>query len=146
MITLKKISLNELPPLVQYSYLGDEDLFNKYFTGADNYMGCVNAQLMMIYEMGESAKMNYYKVVYQKKAIGYVVSFENCLYSFCINVKYRKKDVLLSWWDKLCKLMNKNFVCALYKKNERAINFLERNGMKVIEEDAENEIVTLIKK
>jgi hypothetical protein len=146
MITIKKISLNELPPLVQYSYLDDYDLFDEYFTGADNYMGCVNAQLIMIYEMAGSTRMNYYKVIYQKKAIGYVVSFENCLYSFCINIKYRKKDILLNWWDKVNKVMNKNFICSLYKQNERAIKFLQKNGMEIVEEDAENQIVTLIKK
>lgn len=144
MITIKKISINEIPELVKMSYEKDEDFFTKYYANNSSYMACVNAELFKIYEMAESEKLNYYKVIYQKKAIGYVITFGDFLYSFCINIKYRKKEILLHWWDKIQKLMPKKFGCYLYKKNERAIEFLKKNRMKVIDENNEIGTVTLM--
>lgn len=144
MITIKKISVNELPILVKIAYDGDNDLFNKYVGNNSEYMTCVNGELMNIYELAKDKRLKYYKVCYQKKPIGYFVTFENCLYSFAININYRKKDILLAWWDKVKKTMNTGFGCYLYKKNERAINFLKRNRMKVVEENDEYDSVFLI--
>jgi hypothetical protein len=104
----------------------------------------VNGELLNIYQMAENRRLCYYKVIYQKKPIGYFVIFENTLYSFGINIKYRKKDILLSWWQQLKKTLKKGFNCYLDEQNERAINFLEKNNMKVVEKDEEHKIVTLI--
>ena len=148
MVSVKKISVNNLPDLVYLSYLGDEEFLNKYSPhiedGAAGLIANVNAELAFIYEMGQEKKMNYYKVIYQKKPIGYFVTFENTLYSFGINVKYRKKDILPYWWKGLKKTLSKGFDCFLNDKNERAIGFLEKNNMKISERDIENKIVTLV--
>lgn len=143
MITIKKISINQLPELVKMSYEGDIPFFENFYVGASNYMNCVNKELFQIYEMAEEYKMNYYKIIYQKKPIGYFVTFENCLYSFAINMKFRKKDILINWWSRVKKEMQDNFVCYLYKKNERAIQFLEKNRMRVIDENQETSLVML---
>lgn len=145
MVTLKKISVGELPNLVQIAFKGDEELFNKYYQFKMDEMGCVNTTLLKIYETAKLKKLNYYKVVYSQKPIGFVVYFDNLLYSFGIELKHRKKDILLHWWDKITKTMPKQFACMLYAHNERAINFLKRNGMEVMDENAEENIITLVK-
>jgi hypothetical protein len=141
MVTVKKISINELPLLVQISYKGDGELPNYFINNQSDYMLIVNGELFNIYELATSMKLKYYKVIYQKKPIGYFVAFENTLYSFAINIKYRKKEILSNWWKELSKTMNKGFTCYLYEKNKRAIDFLEKNRMKIIEKDEEKKIV-----
>jgi hypothetical protein len=83
----------------------------------------------MIRDASKVKKLSYYKAVYKQIPIGYVVLFNDCLYSFGINKKYRKKEILIDWWSSVRSLMGKNFFTALYKNNERAINFLVKQGM-----------------
>lgn len=144
MVTIKKISVNELPKLIQMSYEGDNGIF-KYLPGNhSHYMTSVNGELLNIYQLSKDKRLRYYKVIYQKKPIGYFVTFENVLYSFAINIKYRKKDILLHWWKELKKTLNKGFTCYLDEQNERAINFLQKNNMKISDKDEENKTVILI--
>jgi hypothetical protein len=144
MVTVKKISVNELPKLIQLTYEGDSELFQYLPGNHTNYMTSVNGELINIYQMAKDKRLRYYKVIYQKKPIGYFVTFENHLYSFAINIKFRKKDILLDWWKELKKTLNKGFSCQLEEKNERAIKFLEKNNMKVVDKNEEHKIVTLI--
>jgi len=144
MVTVKKISVNELPKLIQLTYEGDAELFQYLPGNHTNYMTCVNGELLNIYELAKDKRLRYYKVIYQKKPIGYFVTFENHLYSFSINIKFRKKDILLDWWKELKKTLNKGFSCHLEERNERAIKFLEKNNMKVVDKNEEYKIVTLI--
>lgn len=144
MVTVKKISVNELPVLVKTSYEGDGDLSKNFVNVQSDYMANVNSELFDIYELSSFKKLKYYKVIYQKKPIGYFVTFDNTLYSFGINVNYRKKDILLYWWKELKKTLNKGFNCFLNDKNERAIRFLEKNNMRIVDRDSEHKIVNLV--
>lgn len=144
MVTIKKISVNELPKLVQMAYEGDGELIKYAPAHRSDYMSNVNGELFNIYELAQDKRMRYYKVIYQKKPIGYFVAFENVLYSFSINIKYRRKDILLSWWQELTKTFNKGFLCYLDSINERAINFLEKNRMKIENINKENNVTTLV--
>lgn len=145
MVSLKKISVNELPELVKIAFTGDKDLCEKYYEFRINEIGCINTTLMKIYEMRKRRKLDYYKVVYAKKPIGYVVAFDNFLYSFGIEMGSRKKEILVNWWNTITKVMPKQFATMLYAHNERAINFLKRNGMVLTDNDQENNVVTLVK-
>lgn len=148
MVTIKKISVNNLPDLVYLSYLGDEEFLNKYSPhrkeNDTSLISSVNGELCFIYEMGQKNKLNYYKVVYQKKPIGYFVTIsDNWLYSFSINKKYRKKELLIDWWRQIEKTLKKEFFCCLSEKNDKAIAFLKKNGMK--EKERENNTILFVK-
>ena len=144
MVTIKKISVNELPRLVQMAYEGDGAMFQYMPEHRSDYMSNVNGELFNIYELAQDKRMRYYKVIYQKKPIGYFVAFENVLYSFSINIKYRQKNILLSWWQELARTFNKGFLCYLEEKNQRAIKFLEKNRMKVENINEKTKLVTLV--
>ena len=148
MVTIKKISVNNLPNLVYLSYLGDDEFLSKYSPHIkdedSSLVTSVNGELYFIYEMGQTKKLNYYKVIYQKKPIGYFVTIaDDWLYSFSINIKYRKKDLLVNWWKQIEKTLKKEFYCCLYEKNDRAISFLTKNGMK--EKERENNTILFVK-
>ena len=143
MITIKKISKSELPKLVAISYERDEELFDKYHIGKMNFPQAVLSTLDLIDDASQKLNLSYYKVIYQKKPIGYFVTFGNYLYSFGIAMSYRKKDILVGWFLAVKKVLGKQFKAVLYQNNTRAISHLEKQGMKIVDIDEETKIVTL---
>jgi hypothetical protein len=142
-LKLSKISKNELQDVIELSYRDDEELLNKYHVARFTLHEAVSSTMGMINEMAEQRKLTYYKVLYDKKPIGYVVVFEDFLYSYGINVKFRVKNVLSAWWDEVVKILKGRFITMLYKNNTRAIEFLQRRGMRILQE--KDYSVTLIK-
>ncbi len=144
MITIKKISKNALPDLVKISYEGDAELIEKYHPAKSDEQGSIDNTLEMVNDMAKIYDCSYYKVCVNKKPVGYFVVFENFLYSFCINIKYRRKEILIKWWQEIKSVLGKTFRTMLYTENHRAISFCLKNGMKV--EGQRDNIVTLINK
>ena len=142
MIRLEKITVRELRKIISLSYENDLELFEKYHI-VKGFENCVNSTMALIEEMILLKPLENYSVIYKGKKIGYVIKYEDVLYSYAINIRYRKKKILVSFWFEVCKLMNGIFRTFLYSNNIRAKNFLIRNGMNLVKE--ENNIITLIK-
>lgn len=148
MITVKKISKTEIPSLIALSYEGDTELFDKYCsanmrTDKVDFPIAVLNTLDIIDDVSKHYKLSYYKVIYQKKPIGYFVTFDGFLHSFAINKKYRNREVLVGWFEQVKKVLGKHFMCMLYDINTRAIKHLEKQGMKIVHRDDEYKTVTL---
>lgn len=143
MIELKQIESNELKQLVEIAYKGDNDLLDKYWGEDFSLEEAVNETMMMIRTISEEVEFNHYSVVSDGEEIGYVSCFPNNLYSFGININYRTKDNLLEFWDRTKDVMGESFICMLYPQNERAINFLKKQGMKQVD-GIEPNCVTLL--
>ncbi len=144
MITLKKISQSELKPLVEVSFKDDSDLICRYHICQGGFEECVEDTVKRIKEMSSLQTMEYYKVIYDKKPIGFVALCYKRLYSFGIGTSFRKRDILIEYWQAIKRKVGNKFICSLYMKNTRAISFLKKNGMQIGEVDQENKIVTLI--
>jgi hypothetical protein len=148
MITIKKISKTEIPALVEMSYVGDDELIDKYhhlcIEGKPTREFAVLASLHRIHEASQETKLNYYKVIFQKKPIGYFVTFDNVLYSFCINKKYRNKENLIGWFNQVKKTLGKPFQCILSTHNTRAIDHLIKQGMVRYRDNEEDKVTTLV--
>jgi hypothetical protein len=129
MIELKKISLSDLKEGVEVAYDGDFELFEKYHILPMGFEDCVKSTMEMIEEMDKLVNMDYYLVVYKRKIIGYVCKFDDFLYSYGISPKYRSKNILISWWNEIKRLMPNVFTTGLYDNNSRAASFLIKNGM-----------------
>lgn len=67
--------------------------------------------------------------------VGYFVYVGELLISFSLNKNYRNKVILCDMWDHMTKELGGDFQCLLYSYNIRAIDFLKRNGMKVVFEN-----------
>lgn len=144
MVTLKKVSKTELVSLVEIAYKNDDDLFEKYHVQKCNFEWAVISTLGMVHELSKERKVNYYKVIFKKEAIGYVVTFDNFLYSFGVAIKYRSKEVLSNYWKAIKEVLPKNFLSSLYINNERAINWLKKCGMKEVKINDNSNMVTFI--
>lgn len=143
MISLKKITIFELPKLVKISYEGDEDLLNKYHVDKFSLEDAVESTMGMIEETNGAVKMQFFKVLLFNLEIGYLAIFENFLYSFGINIKFRAKNILMQYWDLIKKELGDSFITMLYPNNERAINWVKKQGMIEVDE-VEEGLITLL--
>lgn len=144
MMTINKIPKGKLPELVKLSYAGDNELFEKFHPAKSDEQGSIENTLQMVEDIDRLYRCTYYQINWNKNAIGYFIIFKGFLYSFCINIKYRRKEVLVSWWDKVKSVLGKAFTTMLYTENFRAIAFVMKQGMKI--RSVNENIVTLINK
>jgi hypothetical protein len=103
----------------------------------------VLSTLDLIDDASKKFKLSYYKLIYKKQPIGYFVIFGEYLYSFAIGMSFRKKEVLSRWFEEVKSELPPRFKAMLYENNTRAINHLQRQGMKIIDHDKETNIITL---
>lgn len=140
---LKKITKFELENLVKIAYSGDSDLLEFYWGTDLNLHEAVDLTMSLIEQVDKEVPVDYYAVLNEEEEIGYVVRFPNNLYSFSININHRTKNNLIGFWDRIKEVMEEGFICMLFPKNVRAINFLKRCGMIEIK-GVENNCVTLL--
>jgi hypothetical protein len=88
--------------------------------------------------------------VFKRNEIGYVFYSKKrrflffsrkTLISFCVKPEHRTKENLIKFGDFIKSELGGRFKCYIYNRNTRAINFLEKIGMKKIES---NNIITLL--
>jgi len=143
MVSTKRVSINELDKLIMISYKDDVEGLAKYHVKPFSLDEAVDCTMKMVLDESKVAKFSYYKILYNQKIIGYFVITNEVLFSFCINIHFRKPKIILEWWQKMTKLLNDIFLTAVYANNTRALNFLIKRGMKVV--SINNGIVKLIK-
>ena len=73
--------------------------------------------------------------------IGYIFFSDKLLISFCVKSECRTKENLKMFGDLIKEKLGEHFKCFLFSKNTRAINYLERIGMK---KEKVNNLVTLL--
>lgn len=134
MIELIKISIFELRNLVEIAYTGDSDLLDKYWGDGYSLQEAIDANLQQIEKIKNiveesGKKMSFYAVLWEGEEIGYVAFFPNNLYSFSININYRKQNILSEYWEAIKKVIGNSFVSQLFPQNTRAINWLKKCGM-----------------
>lgn len=144
MVTIKEIFRDQVRPLIHLAYDGDDDLLKKYHIKEYVLEEAVESQMSMINTTRGEVDLNYYKVLFNNAPIGYFVTFKECLYSFGIGMEWRTKEILIQVWDKIKSVLEETFVCILYKNNTRAINWLLKCGMRVVENDFKDNSVTLV--
>ena len=144
MIQIKKISKPQVAEAIAIAYEGDSDILNKYHIRKFNeYEHAVFSTMLLVEEVSKAEKLSYYKVMYQTRVIGYVIVFQGFLYSFGINIKYRKPTILCDFWKKIKSILGEKFVSILYENNSRAIDWLKKCGMKEVKQDKETHTVLL---
>lgn len=131
MVTLIKISKQELPEIIRLSYEGDKDLLDKYHVNKYTLEGAVKKELELIDNMSTQLELSYFKVLLADHIIGYVVKSGNFLYSFAVSIYYRKSKILKEWWDALSEEMGDKFNVGLMSNNTRAIEYLKKRGLEI---------------
>ena len=141
MVTISRITKKKANKLIEFSFLGDTDLVEQYHAVNDNMQDSILHTIERIDICSMAYELKFYKVEVDNESAGFFVIGDNFLYSFGLNIRFRKKDILLQWWAMVCAELKPNFICMMNKKNTRGINFLKKQGMIVISNG--NEILTL---
>lgn len=141
MVTINKVYLSDIKPLVEKAFLGDNDLLEKYHIVGGSLEDCVNSTIEAIRDVDKMYGLRYYMITNDGVAVGYMTLGPDFLHSFGINIQYRQKDILKEWWSELLNIMS-DFFCTLHSKNTRAIEFLKKQGM--IVHDEKDNLINLI--
>jgi hypothetical protein len=140
------VELNEKDALyscIYMAFLDDHELIDKYHIVNGNLEDCVRDTYNRIVLESNSTTLDWYSVHDDNNVmIGFlVVSLSyGVLYSFGLNIKYRKEHAK-EFFDKTKELLNNRFGCGLWTKNTRTIKYLLRNGMQIVRK--ENDITIL---
>lgn len=137
MVSFVEIHPTMLRYCVQTAFQGDDDLLSKYhrISPASTFSKCIDDTVSQIQEVAEHNDLTYYAVYLGLTRIGFTVLGDHILLSFGLNHHYRSKEIVLSWWKLVCKMMKDEFVTWIFKKNKRTVDFLLRNGMEIVDDD-----------
>lgn len=135
MINFEPISYSDLWDLVELGFGEDEELMNKYQQYKTPFKETVERNMKNIWEaMDAGFKFKFFKLMMGEVIIGFTVLDQDMdmLFSFGINKKFRNQMITTAWFAQVRKYLTKHFTCTLWNQNERAIRFLNRNGMTVL--------------
>ena len=141
MIEFKIITLESLPKYVRIAFKGDASLHEYHITGSKDLDECVQDTMDKINETSTLFELLLLSVIFEGEIIGFTILGGGLLYSFGINKEYRTKEILIQWIQEIKDLLDNDFKCMLWNKNNRAIKFLEKQGMNI--EDTNNDYTTL---
>lgn len=124
---------------VKSAFRDDKELMSKYHVlapcsfeeGVKKTQDDIAAELPLLGDMAQC-----YQVIHSGMVIGYTIiarhqGLDPELYSFGINIKYRKKFILQSWIEQVKKICGGSLYVVLWDKNERAINFFKKNNFSI---------------
>lgn len=133
-IDLEEIRFEELEPLVSFGFGDDPDLLDKYQQIKGDFLTMVKRNIKNIEEADVILNLTHYKVYEGDKIVGFTVMDlgKNILFSFGINAQFRTKEVVTAWIEKVKEMLNGLVRCALWNENQRAIDFLLKNGFEVL--------------
>lgn len=87
-------------------------------------------------DLQETGLLKFFTIYGDREIIGFfgveIIEKTVLLKSFFIVPKYRNKEVIIFFWDAVYEQAGESYYAGIYEKNERAKNFLERNGFTVI--------------
>lgn len=142
MVELIPIEREELKDLIKVGFEGDELLLQYFHISPGALDHCVQHTHNLIDpyyddeeikpDLGAYAIVTFDTETGKYKKIGFSVIYTppaemNRLYSFAINIDYRKKEIIGSWLEKLTELLGKCYFTQLWDCNTRAIDFFQKN-------------------
>lgn len=145
-IKSKRINKDQLREAVTIAFSGDQDLIDKYHVINGNLDEAIKDTLYRIEDVTNYYDLVFYKVIFNKMIIGFFTVEKNGVFlnSFGIAYKYRKDYILKEWWELVKHKLQDDFKCILNSKNERAIKFLIKNGMREFERQIMGEELWII--
>jgi hypothetical protein len=133
---------------VEDAFSGDKELFEKYHIIRSTEDNCIKDTINKIEEFYDNISSlmsyNFYGLKEDGKRIGYFTkceikegNYNEILHSFGININHRNKKTFKRFMEILENFFDDRIVVGLYKKNTRAISFLEKNNFLItqIEDD-----------
>lgn len=130
----RKITYEQLQKAIKIAFEEDTKIVELYDPNVEvkSIEDVVNSISEKIFEIKDLCIC---KGVYEKgKLIGYYVYTDMLLISFSLSSQYRTRGYLREFFGMIRKDLGKKFVCRLWNKNIRAIKWLLKNDLEVIED------------
>lgn len=143
------ITSKELRELyVKETFEGDKELFEKFHIIKSSEENCIKDTISKIEESYDSdlvENYTFYGLKEDGKKVGYFTKFQkregrylvDVLHSFGININHRNKKIFKRFMEILENFFEDRIIVGLYKKNTRAISFLEKNDFLIIQNEEE---------
>jgi len=138
----KFITYNELYDAIKIAFNEDEAIVDLYDPNV-NVSSVEDVSLSVFNKISGIKHLCDYKGVYEKDVlIGYYIYSDMLLISFCLQKKHRTRCYLRGFFKLIKKDLGNKFLCRLWSKNKRAIKWLIKNRMEVVED--RNNITQLV--
>lgn len=122
-----------------YEYFKDDKKLLEFYDPTSRAITNEQAAMELYHKLIEHSKNKQCHFI--RHELGYVFYTKGELISFCIKPEFRNKTNYLIFWNFIKKQIGKKFICWLYNKNTRGINFLVKCGMK---QKRTNGLITLL--
>jgi len=145
-MTTKTIPYSQLESAVRVTFENDKEIFKFYdkkavVTNLDELGSDVAKKLKEYADVFQDTE---FKIVVDKnKTVGYIVFKEETLISFGLAFEYRQRKYLNEFFSLIKKELRGRFIVMLWSRNIRAVKWLMKNGLKIL--DTNPETTTLIK-
>lgn len=143
---LTQVDFESLKEYIEIAYEEDEKLLSQYHIQECSFEEAVDMTCKMIEYTAHGLDMKYFGVMIGENKIGYLCTLPNNLYSFGVNINFRTKDILKVFGGLIVEKLGDSFICMLFPNNWRAINWLEKCGMKIVPDVEENAVTLLYHK
>ena len=128
------ITYNELYNAIKIAFNEDEAIVDLYDPNV-KVSSVDDVSLSVFNKVSEIKHLCDYKAVYEKNVlIGYYIYSDMLLISFCLQKKYRTRCYLRGFFKLIKKDLGNKFLCRLWSKNKRAIKWLIKNKMEILED------------
>lgn len=134
MILFQPITEEQLPQAITFSYEGDTYGLATYYGTPCTVDEAVQLTMVSIIFFECDYALSYFNILCDGEFIGYMITSGTLLYSFCITKKYRSRKILTDWWSRVVDFIGTDMTCILPSSNIRAINFVKRRGMKIVDQ------------
>ena len=136
MIVVRAVNILKIEDYIKCAWEGDSELDKFYDRSLQRRTleGMVKDTSRKIRDMMElDEQLSLLGIEFESKSIGFIVLSEklSMLYSFGINVEYRKKDILSSIFNYIKAKLKYEFYSVMYEYNTRAIKWLCSCGLEI---------------
>lgn len=130
---------------IYVAFFDDKKLISDYHIVGDSLDDCVRDTHKKIVDESNRTTLDWFNVYDDyDKLIGFLVVSKayNVLYSFGLNI-HSRETYKEKFFNEICNMFGGWFSCALWKRNKRAIRFLENMGM--VEHKQMDNNITILK-
>lgn len=133
----KEITYESLKDAINISFKRDKDIYDLFDPNVK--VNCIEEIVENVSEkiLTYGGNCHYIGVYEKEKLIGYFVYREKQLISFALDVPYRQRKYLREFFRIIKTKISGHFMALLWNKNIRAIKYLQKHGMNVINQNSQ---------
>jgi hypothetical protein len=128
----KEITYSQLDKAIEIAFMEDKHIYSLYDPNVK-----IETVQDIVWDIPRKIKgfnNPILRGVYERdELIGYFVYQGKMLISFSMAMKYRTRKYLREFFNLINKELKGEFVCYLWKRNLRAIKWLQKNGLEVFD-------------